>query len=583
LRCRWGALAAALALVVGCGPGGGSRSQAGEAGADAASAGDALIARARAVTQPAAALDERAEVLSLAEGVEALAVREGVGARAAALHALAATVLERVFRRFGRDQDGKEALLLYQHAAVDLRLDGACDAAVRAALLGGEVAHDPATTYAELYKLQRRATGTSAGAAVADAGADGSPAGAPSSLAPSPTVPVACTARIEHELAVLRAVRPPARVLEAIDQGLEGEGMLATTPPGGSSQSRPVGANEPPHILKIEPIAGTDAARVVILLTHSVRFRPGDVSMPGLGPPHTYVDLDGVSMGPMAQDLPLSGIVTRVRLEPTSSGARVSLDLDGQAYRKVFYLPEPYRVIIDIARHPPGVPSLTGRRRVERIVLDPGHGGWDPGAIGQAGLHEKDVTLDIAHRVGPVLAHEGLQVLLTRDDDRYVPLEERTARANAFGADLFVSIHCNAADNRLRHGVETYVLDTTKDEIASRVAARENATSQAATAEIGSILASLRLADQGSHSTHLADLLQRSAMVALRDGYKDIHDGGVHTAGFYVLVGARMPSILFETSYISNPAEEARLGTEDYKRRLADAIVNAVRAYREGR
>jgi len=174
-------------------------------------------------------------------------------------------------------------------------------------------------------------------------------------------------------------------------------------------------------------------------------------------------------------------------------------------------------------------------------------------------------------------------VLLTREDDRYVTLEERTARANVFGADLFVSIHCNAAENRQRHGVETYVLDTTKDEIASRVAARENATSQAATAEIGSILASLRLADQANHSTHLAELLQRTAMVSLRDAYHDVHDGGVHTAGFYVLVGARMPSILFETSYISNPAEEARLGTDDYRRRLADAIVNAVRAYREGK
>ena len=287
-----------------------------------------------------------------------------------------------------------------------------------------------------------------------------------------------------------------------------------------------------------------------------------------------------------AEEHPMTGIVTKVRAEPTSSGTRVTLDLDGQAYRKVFYLPEPYRVIIDIARHPPGslaTASGSGHRRVERIVLDPGHGGWDPGAIGPAGLHEKDVTLDIARRIGPVLRREGLTVLLTREDDRYVPLEERTARANAFGADLFVSIHCNAAENHLRHGIETYVLDTTKDEIASRVAARENATSQAATAELGSILASLRLADQANHSTHLADLLQRAVMVSLRETYHDIHDGGVHPAGFYVLVGARMPSILFETSYISNPVEETRLANEDYKQKLADAIVNAVRAYREGR
>ncbi len=522
----------------------------------------------------------------MAEGVEALAVRDGVGARAVALHQLAATVLERVFRRFGREQDGKEAMLLFQHASTDLHLEGACEAAIRGALLAGEVAHDAGVTYSEIYRVQRRANGVER--PPADAGADAAPLLAAHAPPPPSVVAPACSERLQHELALLRSFRPPARVLEAIDQGLEGEGMLPGAAPP-QPAPRPTGAAEPPRIVKIDPIAGAEAARVVIVLNRSVHFRPGDLAVPGMGPPRTYVDLDGVTMGhgATAQDLAMTGIVTRVRAEPTSSGARVSLELDGQAYRKVFYLPEPYRIIIDIARHPPGSgvggASPPGHRRVERIVLDPGHGGWDPGAIGQGGLHEKDVTLDVARRVGPILTRDGLTVLLTREDDRYVTLEERTARANAFGADLFVSIHCNAADNRTRHGVETYVLDTTKDEIASRVAARENATSQAATAEIGSILASLRMADQANHSTHLADLLQRAAMVSLRDAYKDVHDGGVHTAGFYVLVGARMPSILFETSYISNPAEEARLGTDDYKQRLADAVANAVRAYREGR
>lgn len=522
------------------------------------------MARARAVAVAGAPLEERASVLSMAEGVEALAVREGQGARAASLHDLAATVLERVFRRFGREQDGKEATLLFRHASTDLRLDGACAAALRSALLAGETAHDAAVTYTELYRVQRRVRGRDA----PDAGPEVGPASGS-----------ACGAQVDRGMAMLAAFRPPPRVLEAIDQGLEGEGMLTTAGQGG----RPSLLVEPPHIVKIEPISGAEAARVVIVLNKSVHFRPGDIALPGMGPPHTYVDLDGVVMGPLAEELPMTGIVTGVRATSTSTGARVTLDLDGQAYRKVFYLPEPYRVIIDIARHPPGTTAGGGRRRVERIVLDPGHGGWDPGAIGPSGLHEKEVTLDVARRVGPVLTREGLTVLLTREDDRYVTLEERTARANVFGADLFVSIHCNAAENRQRHGVETYVLDTTKDEIASRVAARENATSQAATAEIGSILASLRLADQANHSTHLAELLQRTAMVSLRDAYHDVHDGGVHTAGFYVLVGARMPSILFETSYISNPAEEARLGTDDYRRRLADAIVNAVRAYREGK
>jgi N-acetylmuramoyl-L-alanine amidase len=223
------------------------------------------------------------------------------------------------------------------------------------------------------------------------------------------------------------------------------------------------------------------------------------------------------------------------------------------------------------------------QRAASRVVLDPGHGGSDPGAIGPSGVKEKEVTLDVAHRVAPVLAKQGVQVALTRDDDRFVTLEERTARANGFNADVFISIHCNAADSRTHHGVETYVLDTTKDEIASRVAARENATSQAATAELGSLLASMRMADQATRSTKLAELLQKATMASLRPNFPDALDGGVHTAGFYVLVGARMPGVLFETSYISNSAEEARLANQDYKQRLADGIVNAVQAYHEGR
>jgi N-acetylmuramoyl-L-alanine amidase len=274
-------------------------------------------------------------------------------------------------------------------------------------------------------------------------------------------------------------------------------------------------------------------------------------------------------------------MVTRVRLLDAGTGTRLVLDLDGgTVYRRVFALEEPYRIVVDLARRPP---SSGHGRAVAKVVLDPGHGGYDGGATGPAGLREKDVTLDVAKRTAPMLSRAGIEAVLTRDDDRFVSLEERAARANQLGADLFVSIHCNAAESHARHGVETYVLDTTRDEIAQRVAARENATSTTATADLGSILADLRLADQATHSTHLADLLQKSALASLRPSYGDVLDGGVHYAGFYVLVGARMPAVLFETSYISNGAEEARLGSADYKDRLADAIANAVRAYREGR
>jgi N-acetylmuramoyl-L-alanine amidase len=147
-----------------------------------------------------------------------------------------------------------------------------------------------------------------------------------------------------------------------------------------------------------------------------------------------------------------------------------------------------------------------------------------------------------------------------------------------------VSIHCNASEGRQRRGVETYVLDTTRDEIAERVAARENETTAAASAaDLTAMLGSMRLADQGQRSGRFARLLQRSATATLQMKYADTIDGGVHVAGFYVLVGATMPSVLFEASYISNAIEEQRLASDDYRQLLADGIANAVKAYREGR
>jgi N-acetylmuramoyl-L-alanine amidase len=131
--------------------------------------------------------------------------------------------------------------------------------------------------------------------------------------------------------------------------------------------------------------------------------------------------------------------------------------------------------------------------------------------------------------------------------------------------------------------VETYVLDASRDEIATRVAARENQMTPTASAELAEMLGTMRLADQSQRSTQFAHLLQRAAQSAVRVKFGETPEGGVRFAGFYVLVGARMPSVLFESSYISNPVEEQRLASPEYRAMLAGAISNAVRAYREGR
>lgn len=555
-------LAAALAGLAACSSGTATApADAGPRGASPAEAADLARARALADESRTPDLPERAEALALAQSVEARAVREGAGPRAVELHLAAARLLERVWRIEGRPQDADEALDLYRKAAHDPAAAGACEGALAAARLAGDVAHDATTTYAELYRAQRRF----ASVPEADAGAAST-----------------CRRDLEDGLALLVAYRPPQRVLEAIDEGLAGEGaiapVLATTLDAGTVAS----SVKPPQIVRIESWPGRDAARIVVVLDRPSAYRVGDELLAGSGAPSIFLDLDGVDLGSVPRDSGSTGIVTRVRAESTTTGSRVSLDLGGQAWRRVFYMHEPYRIVVDVASHPPGVKGRNART-VARVVLDPGHGGKDAGAVGPAGVREKDVTLDIAHRVAPVLAEKGVQVVLTRDDDRFVSLEERTARANAFGADLFVSIHCNASESRGRRGIETYVLDTTRDEIAARVAARENATTQAASAELASILGGMRMADEGARSTRFAQLLERAATTAVQTKYGDAVDGGVHTAGFYVLVGARMPSVLFETSYISNATEEQRLGTPEYRQLVADAIANAVQAYREGR
>jgi N-acetylmuramoyl-L-alanine amidase len=508
---------------------------------------DDEIDKARAMLDPSAPLAPRPLVISRAQAIAARAAKERTGPNAVAWRTLAAGLIERVWRNEHREQDAKEAVDLYRAAAQDMTQPGACDAALGGAHLSGEVAADASTTYAEVYRASKK---------------NG--------------VPPACKERLDKEMAFLVAFRPPPSVLDAIDRGVEGEGALDRAADAGMR------VTTAPKVKNIEQWAGPEGARVVVTLDAPARYQAGDEAKQEGKGGRTYIELYGVDLGGPARDVKMGGIVSNMRAEPTSTGARVALDLTGPGYRKVFHLVEPFRVVVDVAKNIPGV-GPKGKRTVSRIVVDPGHGGTDPGAIGPTGVHEADVTLDIAHKVAPALSALGIQVTLTRDDDHFITLEERTARANGFGADLFVSIHCNAAENHARHGVETYVLDTTTSEIAGRVAARENATSQAANLELGSILANMRLADQASRSTKLAELLQKSALASLGTDYKDVTDGGVHQAGFYVLVGARMPAVLFETSYISHPEEEKRLASDAYKGRLADAIVNAVKAYREGR
>ena len=425
---------------------------------------------------------------------------------------------------------------------------GACDARLERLLLEGELKSEPALAYREIYSLHARSSDP------------------------------ACRQRARRALTALDAYRPLPSVLAELDRA---ESTPTPAPSSSPASAAPTSsAAEPLRVTRIERYGAEDAARIVVFVTRPSRFEVGTV---GGEHPRVFVDIEGAALAG-ANSYEVGGLVERVRLGSQARGARVVVDLKSAASQRVFYLPEPFRLVIDVMKE--GLMAAANapqKPRVRRVVLDPGHGGHDPGAIGPSGLREKDVALDIAHRAAPLIARElGISTLLTRDADEFVALDERTARANAFHADLFVSIHCNASEDVAARGVMTFVLDAGREELSARIAARENAASSEAAVELANSFSRVTDPATRAASARFAELLQRSAMASLTQRYPEVSNGGVKRAGFYVLAGARMPASLFETSFISNPQGEARLNSGDYRQRMADAIVNAIRAYREG-
>ncbi len=217
--------------------------------------------------------------------------------------------------------------------------------------------------------------------------------------------------------------------------------------------------------------------------------------------------------------------------------------------------------------------------KFRRVVIDAGHGGHDTGAIGRSGVKEKDVTLAIARRVADQLADAGLDVVLTRDDDRFLRLEDRARLANEAKGDLFLSIHCNSAASKTLRGIETYTLNTASDRYSIRLAARENSSSERSISDLQFILADLATKANTDDSAQLAARVQRSLVTSLKSRYSGIQDLGQKEALFYVLLGARMPAILVETSFLSHPDEEARLASAGYQQDVARAISDGVREF----
>jgi len=322
-------------------------------------------------------------------------------------------------------------------------------------------------------------------------------------------------------------------------------------------------------------------------------------------PKRLYVDLDHSRLGDdFEKVVPINdNLLSNVRAgQHTSESVRVVVDIKSFKTYKIFSLRNPFRIVIDVwgiatASSPPATtsgkmqqdsakisPSALAKQLalgVSKIVIDPGHGGRDYGAPGYyKGVHEKNIALALAKKLAKKIRAElSCEVVLTRETDKYLTLEERTAIANTKNADLFISIHTNSAKDRRAFGLETFFLNLATDDEAIRVAAFENATSEKNISDLQTILTDLMQNAKINESGRLAAHVQGELFQHMKKTYNKIRSKGVKQAPFYVLLGAQMPAILIETSFISNPRECKRLTDIHYQDRLCEGIVKGIREY----
>ncbi|HEX3036867.1 MAG TPA: N-acetylmuramoyl-L-alanine amidase [Thermodesulfobacteriota bacterium] len=354
--------------------------------------------------------------------------------------------------------------------------------------------------------------------------------------------------------------------------------------------------------------------RVVIDLNKEVPFDSHFLksdSAQGI-PTRLFVDIKDATIDRnLAVDPIKNGLLNNIKFgRNTSDTARVVLYMDNFKTYRVFSLYEPFRIVMDVYGDETPVAEqkesdnreeiITGLQKfdgksishlrgalglkVRTIVIDAGHGGHDPGAIGPTRLKEKDVNLAIAKALKRKFELAGRsfgvsRVILTRDDDRFIPLEERPAIAKKEKADLFISVHCNAARNGSARGTETYILSFTGDPEALAVAARENVSTTKSLSDLEDIVKNYLLSSKIDESKRLASYVQNSLVEHISDRYEPVKNKGVKKAPFIVLIGADVPSILVETSFITNPLDEKMLRSPGYINGVADGIFAGVKAY----
>ncbi|MBZ0272559.1 N-acetylmuramoyl-L-alanine amidase [bacterium] len=339
-----------------------------------------------------------------------------------------------------------------------------------------------------------------------------------------------------------------------------------------------------PVLTRVDHWSDEDYTRVVIETSEKVDFEHALIEKSDGSdlPRRLYFDLHGAARAPdIANELPIhDGLLERVRVgEFNEDTVRVVLDFDNVEDFTVFPLLDPFRIVVDV----------TGRRTAPEagapwvVVIDAGHGGKDPGAMSKHGGRESLITLGIAREVNRLLAQNPrVKPVMTRATDEFIPLPGRTAIANRAGADLFVSIHINAARNRDAAGVEIYHFAPRARPEHRELVAAENQTDAESVVALDDLITVLNLSHKHVESQMLARAVHTRMLSNARARYADVVERKVHSAPFYVLLGARMPAVLVECGFITNSVEGKRLKDAAYQKELAKGIADGIMEFLEG-
>jgi len=376
---------------------------------------------------------------------------------------------------------------------------------------------------------------------------------------------------------------PETSIATKTDVATPGEAAPTKTPEVDKQREN---LSEISHVIDIKTHSSPEFTRVVVALSGPVKYKTGELE----NPDRFFVDIQTADMTPAKKTIPVNDkFIKRIRAAQfNKTTVRIVLDVERNQRYNVFYLTEPDGIAIDVsvsdvlpmAPLPPDEPESVPLvkqlgLKVRTIVIDPGHGGKDPGAVSRNGLQEKGVVLDVAKRLESLLkSKESYQVYMTRETDIFIPLKERTNFANQKRADVFISIHINSCEKPGIRGIETYYLSLASDEEARMTAAMENASSGRTVSDLNNIVRYILRGAKVKESRELARTIQ--SQLSQTTG---TNDRGIKRAPFIVLIGAQAPSILVELGFISNIQDESLLRSAEYRDKLAQALMKAVESY----